>query len=127
MMAAKLRSSFPGYRALQVANFVRQRASSTGAPSSYDDIMAALRIKSKGEVTRIVKALELRGILSVTWVSGKRGRKRLVTIPGAEFTEAYVRRLIREEIAAIRVTLPPLRLDPRSVDVILRAARDANR
>lgn len=53
-----------GYRASQVLAFVRIQIAETGHAPSYREICAGVGISSKGEVSRIVAALERRCLLS---------------------------------------------------------------
>lgn len=66
-----------GYRAVQVLEYVRLTIAEDGAAPSYAMICQALGINSKGEVSRIVAALENRGLLSRTG-KGRVRRIRLI-------------------------------------------------
>lgn len=67
-----------GYRALQVRDFVFAYARQNGHAPSYREIRKGVGIGSLGEVSRIVAALERRGILAR---AGK-GRCRRIALGG---------------------------------------------
>ena len=68
-----------GYRAHQVRGFIDAYADEHGSAPAYRQIMDAVGIGSKGEVSRIVCSLERRGLLSRTG----RGRVRRISVGGA--------------------------------------------
>jgi SOS-response transcriptional repressor LexA len=53
-----------GYRQYQVCRFVEAYAAEHGIEPSYDRICDETGISTKGEVSRIVSALEIRGIFA---------------------------------------------------------------
>lgn len=69
-----------GYRAVQVLEYVRIEIIEHGQAPSYGMIRDALCIDSKGDVCRIIKSLEKRGLLSRAGA----GRVRRIRLHGFE-------------------------------------------
>jgi len=67
-----------GYRQFQVKGYVETAIADEGRAPTYDMIKTALGIATRGEISRIIQALEKRGVLSrVDSVYGVRGRPQI--------------------------------------------------
>lgn len=66
-----------GYRAVQVNEFIRAYVTELGYGPSYDEIRISVGISTKGEVHKIVKRLERRGLVEIDTEQSGRGHRRL--------------------------------------------------
>lgn len=77
--ATEVRENFRqlGYRQVQVYTHVVHENANNGRPPSYSMICEAVGIATKGEVSRIVKALERHGLVRRKGA----GRSRRIALP----------------------------------------------